>query len=122
MTKPNFSIKNGAYSLRPLESTDLQMTLKWRNREGVRQCFINKDIIHLDQHLAWYQKYESLDNDIILIGELSEVPIAQLASYKIDREAQTAEIGRFVIAHEYEGKGHMSIFLSMLLENVMSMT
>lgn len=54
--------------LRELESDDLESILSIRNHEDVRQCMFNTDIISLEQHKNWYQKYLLDDNKIVLVA------------------------------------------------------
>ncbi|WP_255988785.1 GNAT family N-acetyltransferase [Chitinolyticbacter albus] len=108
MTKPTLSYKAKGVRLRPLRDDDLEFTLAWRNREGVRQCFIYSDLITLPQHLRWFEQYTLKSDDCVLIAETANGErIGQLAIYDIDVQKKTAEIGRFVVAPEFAGQGLM---------------
>lgn len=54
--------------LRELDRSDLETILAIRNHDNIRQCMFNTDIITLEQHKKWYQKYIMDENKVTLIG------------------------------------------------------
>jgi len=103
--------------LRPLGEADLEMTLAWRNREGVRQRFATTDLIAPEAHRAWFARYLGKADDLVFIASDSAggPPLGQVAIYDIDAAAGQAEIGRFVVAPGYEGQGKMRKALQALV-------
>lgn len=108
MTKPTLSYEAEGLCLRPLRHDDLEYTLAWRNREGVRQCFLYSELITPQQHLHWFEQYLLKPDDCVLIAEMQTGGrIGQLALYDIDLQKRTAEVGRFIASPEYAGRGMM---------------
>jgi RimJ/RimL family protein N-acetyltransferase len=104
--------------LRPLQADQLVLTLAWRNREGVRQRFLNSAVIAPESHQAWFERYQGKPDDVVLLAYLPgrDEPFGQLAIYDIDNARSEAEIGRFVVAPEQAGQGHMRRALACLLD------
>jgi diamine N-acetyltransferase len=100
---------HGAVRLRLLAEDDLRSTLAWRNRDGVRQQFKSSAPLAWDAHHGWFLKYSEKADDLVFIVEdvASGERIGQAAIYGIDHTKRTAEIGRFVVAPEFQGKGLM---------------
>jgi RimJ/RimL family protein N-acetyltransferase len=99
----------GRVRLRLLEEADLPATLAWRNRDGVRQQFKSSAELAWEQHVGWFQRYREKPDDFVFIVEevASGARVGQVAVYGIDKGRGDAEIGRFVVAPEYQGKGWM---------------
>lgn len=113
--KPILSIQRGALSLRPLDYGDLNDTLEWRNRDGVRQWFFYDQTISLYEHLSWYKKYLEKNDDVVLIGEVMGGKVGQLAVYNITE--QKAEVGRFIVSPSFSGTGLMRDLIILLCES-----
>jgi diamine N-acetyltransferase len=99
----------GAVRLRLLAEDDLPSTLAWRNRDGVRQQFKSSAPLTWEAHHGWFLKYAQKPDDLVFIVEdaVGGTKVGQAAIYSIDDAARTAEIGRFVVAPEHQGKGMM---------------
>ena len=102
-------IENDRIVLRLLEYADLPLTLSWRNRDEIRKWFLNTAIIPIDDHYAWFERYQELDNDfvfLILAKEIQNIPVGQISLYAIDWKMKTAEFGRLMIGEpRAQGKG-----------------
>jgi len=102
--------------LRLLAEADLPFTLEWRNRDGVRQQFGNAGVLQWEQHVGWFQRYREQPDDLVFIVEdETGARVGQAAIYAIDRVAGHAEVGRFVVAPEREGKGLMRRGIAALI-------
>lgn len=114
-------VENETVVLRMLEESDLSLTLFWRNQEHIRQWFLTTDVIPYERHQAWFQRYQSLDNDfvfIILSKEFNLNPVGQISLYAIDWVSLTGEYGRLMIGEpQARGKG-LAKSASMLLLKV----
>lgn len=95
--------------LRPLEESDLALTLAWRNQEQVRSWFVYSEPLTEGQHRAWFEKYARRDDDFVfVIEETKELrkPVGQLSIYNIDWPCARAEFGRMLIGEpEAAGRG-----------------
>src|SRR5262245_43456935 len=94
-------------SLRLLEERDLDAILDWRNRDDARIWFKTSDKISRDGHRAWYSKYLCKNDDLVFVVETTGMPVGMCAVYDVDYATGVAEIGRFLIASEYGGRGYM---------------
>jgi RimJ/RimL family protein N-acetyltransferase len=103
--------------LRPLSEADLPFTLAWRNREGVRQRFLHSAVIAPEAHRAWFERYLDKGDDIVLVACEPDraQPYGQVAIYGIDSAAGRAEVGRFVVAPEAQGRGLMRKAIAALV-------
>jgi len=108
---------HGAIRLRLLAEGDLRETLAWRNRDGVRQQFKNPAPLEWEAHHGWFSRYCEKPDDLVLIAERGDngAKVGQVAIYAIDPENQTAEIGRFVVAPEFQGQGLMRAAIDVLM-------
>ena len=111
MTKRELPIiENDRIILRLLESTDLPLTLSWRNQDNIRKWFLNTDVILAEKHVAWFERYKELDHDfvfVILAKDLGTIPVGQISLYDIDWNAKAAEFGRLLIGEALaKGKGY----------------
>jgi diamine N-acetyltransferase len=113
-------IKKGGLRLRLLEENDLPLTLFWRNQVGIREWFLNPEIISAEQHQSWFRDYQERENDYVFVIEETERyrgPIGQISLYQIDRKANRAELGRLMIGHsEAVGQGLGRLATELLIE------
>lgn len=102
-------VENGTVTLRLLEEPDLPLTLSWRNQDNIRRWFLTNEVILFEKHLAWFNRYQSLDTDfvfVILAKEFGFKPVGQISLYAIDWQSQVGEYGRLMIGEsEARGKG-----------------
>lgn len=110
MTKRYISpVENETVVLRLLEEPDLPLTLSWRNQENIRRWFFTTEEISFEKHLAWFNRYSTLDTDfvfVILAKELDLKPVGQISLYAIDWQSRIGEYGRLMIGEsEARGKG-----------------
>ena len=101
--------KRESVVLRLLEERDLGLTLRWRNRDDARCWFKHSDIVEADAHKAWFDRYRAKPDDFTFLVEhaATGVPIGQVAIYDVDVAGGRAEVGRFLVAPEWAGRGLM---------------
>lgn len=121
MMKPNSIIfENDKIILRTLREQDLNLTLSWRNQDDIRKWFVHTDIIPIDSHYQWFNKYKKLDNDfifIIIAKDFGNIPVGQISLYKIDYDNKTAEYGRLMIGNsQARGKGYAKLATKLLIK------
>ncbi|GJH09266.1 GNAT family N-acetyltransferase [Caballeronia novacaledonica] len=107
----------GAIRLRLLAEGDLRETLAWRNRDGVRQQFKSPALVEWDAHLSWFERYLQKSDDLVFVAELADTggKVGQVAIYAIDDATRSAELGRFVAAPEFQGRGLMREAIEVLM-------
>jgi RimJ/RimL family protein N-acetyltransferase len=105
--------------LRPVEAGDLPLTLAWRNRDDIRRWFKTSNLLVMDQHAAWFDRYLTRDDDFLfLIEEIDRLrkPIGQVGLYGIDWRGGTAELGRIMVGEpDALGAGFAGEATSLLL-------
>ena len=94
-------------TLRPLAEHDLPYTLAWRNHDDARPWFKTSDRISEEGHRGWFERYLVKEDDYTLIATTGDTRFGQCALYDIDLAAKRAEIGRFLVAPEFAGRGLM---------------
>ncbi len=100
-------LESGRVRLRLLAEQDLPLTLAWRNQDAIRRWFFYSQRLTLEQHAAWFARYQQRDDDFVfIIEERNTRPIGQAALYNIDWHGGTAEFGRLMIgAADAAGRG-----------------
>jgi RimJ/RimL family protein N-acetyltransferase len=95
--------------LRPLQESDLALTLVWRNRDDVRVWFIHSDVISPERHHAWFQAYAAKNDGFMFTVEETTQrfrPVGQVALYRVDWVTRRAELRRLLIGEpETQGCG-----------------
>lgn len=107
---------SGPVRLRLAEARDLPTTLAWRNRDDARVWFKTPTLLSMENHAAWFGRYLEKDDDFLFIVEASGQPVGQASVYDIDWAAGSAEIGRFLVAPEAAGQGHISAACAELVK------
>ena len=101
--------------LRLITESDLETTLTWRNREDARVWFKTSNLLTLEQHEAWFHRYQHKDDDFLFIVEVGGASVGQASVYDIHWETGRAEIGRFLISPENGGKGYITLACAALI-------
>lgn len=108
-------IRSGSLVLRLVTDADLAMTRQWRNRDEARVWFKNSNKLTETQHQDWFAKYLTNDNDYFFIVEADGVPVGQASVYEINWSKGTAEVGRFLAAPDFAGRGYLTKACQVLL-------
>ena len=77
--------KREDYQLRPLQESDLEMVLSWRNSERVRANMYTDHIISLEEHQTWVKKIKDEPTIDYLICEFQNHPIGLVNFTNIDK-------------------------------------
>jgi RimJ/RimL family protein N-acetyltransferase len=103
------NLSSSRLKLRPLDRSDLPLTLQWRNQEHVRSKFVSTAIIEPSSHEQWFEGYLNRDDDLLFVVETISAPlrpIGQVGLYSINHDSRSCEIGRVIIgerANERQG-------------------
>lgn len=109
-------VTEGPVSLRLVERKDIDMLLRWRNRDDARVWFKHSDVIPPADHLRWFEDYLERDDDFMFVAECSGIAVAQAAVYRVEPVQRQAEIGRFLAAPGMSGQGYVAKACAALLE------
>ena len=82
--------------LRPMDETDLEMVLKWRNSDEVRQYMLSNAIIEPETHLNWFKKNSTDYTVELFIAEYETIPIGVVSITDIDSKNQTCTWGMYI--------------------------
>lgn len=99
------SISSERICLKPIEFSDLQQTIAWRNKDRVRPWFVDTRPITAKVHAEWFLRYTGSDNDYVFIicrigpGKTLE-PIGQISIYNVNRKSGSALLGRMMIGED----------------------
>jgi UDP-4-amino-4,6-dideoxy-N-acetyl-beta-L-altrosamine N-acetyltransferase len=96
--------------LRPMEGSDADLILAWRNDPRVRALFQASHEISLAEHLAWFESERLGRIDYMIVLKASGRPIGTLNFKNIGLEEGTAESGRLIgdLVARRQGYGHES--------------
>lgn len=105
--------------LRLLRDGDLPLTLRWRNKDRIRSCFVVSRRLVEGEHAAWYRDYMARDDRfsfIILDKSSFNRPVGQVGIYNIDWKGKFAEFGWLMIGEDDAlGKGFAKEAMELLL-------
>ena len=93
--------------IRPMEITDTERIVNWRNQDFVRKNFIYQDLFTKEGHLSWIRKQVEpgyVVQFIICLRDGRE--IGSVYFRDIDRDAGTAEYGIFIGEEDMLGCGY----------------
>jgi diamine N-acetyltransferase len=99
---------HGSVRLRLIAEADLESTLAWRNHDESRIWFKTSNLLTLEQHRAWFHRYQDKDDDFLFVVEVGEKVVGQASVYGIDWANGCAEVGRFLVAPGERRKGYIS--------------
>lgn len=94
--------------LRPMEITDTEKIVSWRNREWVRRNFIYQDLFTAEGHMQWIRTQVEPGHVVqfIICTKQDDRPIGSVYFRDINREEGTAEYGIFIGEEDAIGCGY----------------
>lgn len=94
-------------SLRPMEITDTERIVNWRNQDFVRKNFIYQDLFTKEGHLSWIRTQVEPGHVVQFIICLQDGrEIGSVYFRDIDRKTGTAEYGIFIGEEDALGCGY----------------
>lgn len=84
------------YNMRPIEKSDLNLLLEWRNSEHVRSKMFTDHTISLDEHHAWFERIEQQASPLHFIFELEEKPIGYISYSDVNWLSGTCTSGLYI--------------------------
>lgn len=93
---------------RPIDYEDTEMILGWRNSDAVRNNFLHRDIITVEEHERWLESEIMTGRAVqfVMIDKKDDKPIGSVYFRDIDKERKTAEYGIFIGEGSARGKGY----------------
>lgn len=99
-------------SARLMSSGDLETVLAWRNHQEIRRYMLNKGLIGIDEHSAWFARASLDSSRILLIIEEDAVPFGFVQFGDIDSHGVT-EWGFYVRPGARKGSGRKLAFCAL---------
>lgn len=101
-------IDSGNLIYRPIDHEDTEMILGWRNSDAVRNNFLHRDIITVEEHERWLESEVRTGKAIqfVIIEKKDDRPIGSVYFRDIDKDKKTAEYGIFIGEGSARGKGY----------------
>ena len=99
--------------LRPLEEKDLEFLRRLRNENS--QYFLDSSYVSKQAQHKWFNRYYRKTNDYMFILEDRGKNIGAGAIYNIDLVNKTAEIGRFTVDKQLQGRRYGKLMLNKIL-------
>ena len=95
---------NNDISLRPVQISDLDKVLGWRNDKRIRQHMFNSNLIKQEDHRAWFKKVSSDPNYHVLMVLRANIPFG-FAQLQLSRCSTIADWGFYVDPDGPAGQG-----------------
>ncbi|MFH1700238.1 MAG: UDP-4-amino-4,6-dideoxy-N-acetyl-beta-L-altrosamine N-acetyltransferase [Candidatus Zixiibacteriota bacterium] len=105
------------YQIRPIERGDLDLVLKWRNSERIRENMYTSHIISFDEHQKWFEKISAEKKSLHFIFETNGIPLGVVNITNIDNENKKCVWG-FYIGAENAPRGSGSAMGFFALEHL----
>lgn len=103
--------------LRPIQDSDTNNILRWRNSESVRSNFIFRQLLTEEIHINWLHNnvYVGKAIQYIIEADESNFPIGSIYIHNIDLQNESGELGIFIGEKEYIAKGYGKLAIKMFI-------
>ena len=98
--------------LRPINRADLEFIRRIRNEN--RQFFFDSNYISRQDQHKWFENYQNKVDDYMLILEDKRISVGMGAIYHIDKAKKQAEIGRFAVDKQFQGRGYGKLLMEKI--------
>lgn len=92
-------------SLRPMQNSDLDLILTWRNHPEVRRYMYTRHIIGQEEHQGWFDRAHSDPYKHPLVFEIGGQPRGFVNVTVVDKVARRAEWGFYLAPEAPSGSG-----------------
>ncbi len=105
--------------LRPIESSDTDLIICWRNSEGVRKHFIYQEPFTRQGHEKWLAEMVDTGKAVqmMIVDIATEQPLGSVYIRDIDRKHQKAEYGIFIGEENARGRGIGTATARLMLQH-----
>jgi UDP-4-amino-4,6-dideoxy-N-acetyl-beta-L-altrosamine N-acetyltransferase len=95
--------------LRPVEESDSELIVRWRNTPIIHACFYSDDVVTIESHKRWYDK--NIANDpwqrLWMIDRIEDkVSVGMTGLMNIDLYNRNVEHGRVITDLQYRLEGY----------------
>lgn len=89
-------VQTGIFLLRPLQKTDLQLVLEWRNSPRIRAVMFSDQIITPEEHEAWFERQHKQQNYSSLVFEMNHHPVGIVCFTDLDTKNKKCQWGFYL--------------------------
>ncbi|MBR6093664.1 MAG: GNAT family N-acetyltransferase [Lachnospiraceae bacterium] len=100
-------IKGNTVFLKPIDESDTDNIVRWRNSDAVRLHFIDQRLFTRESHTAWLENFVragKVEQFVICMNE-GNIPVGSVYIRDIDFDHRKAEYGIFIGEDAARGKG-----------------
>lgn len=92
----------------PLDTIHDEYIVKWRNDPKLSAFLFSSNIITLESHRKWFEKYKNYDDrkEFVIYVIDTNTPIGTIGLSSIDKINKKAEYGIIIGESDYMGKGY----------------
>ncbi len=99
--------------LRPIMQTELELILSWRNSPSVRSNMYTRHAIGLAEHLAWWERTQSRNDQLYLMYECDGQPLGVVGFNNIDETNGNSSWAFYAAPDAPKGTGSKMEFLAL---------
>lgn len=99
--------------LRAIQDSELEIMREWRNAPGVRANMYTRHEISAEEHLAWWQRIQSREDQQYFMYELSGEPTGIVAFTDIDKQNENSSWAFYASPTAPKGTGSKMEFLAL---------
>lgn len=99
--------------LRPIEQTELELMLSWRNAPGVRANMYTQHEISETEHLAWWERIQQRSDQKYFMYELLNEPLGIIGFNDINDASRNAFWAFYAAPNAPKGTGSRMEFLAL---------
>lgn len=82
--------------IRRIQKEDLELILAWRNSDRVRQNMFQNEIITWEEHVAWFEKLQRREDQVVVIVFLADMPVGVVSFTRINCKEGFCEWGFYI--------------------------
>lgn len=99
--------------LRSIDASELELMLSWRNAQNVRANMYTQHEISLSEHLKWWGKVQSSEDQKYFMYELQGTPLGVVALTKINTNSHNSSWAFYAAPKAPKGTGSRMEFLAL---------
>ncbi|MEG3081826.1 UDP-4-amino-4,6-dideoxy-N-acetyl-beta-L-altrosamine N-acetyltransferase [Halomonas sp. 5021] len=98
---------NNNVNLRPLQKSDLELVLSWRNHPNVRRFMYTQHEISAEEHREWFDRTRDDQNRYQMIFEQQDQPTGFVNFNIVDPQGKRANWGFYLSPEASAGSGRL---------------
>lgn len=99
------------YSIRTIEESDLELLLKWRNSDRIRNVMLTSHIIEWEEHYAWFNRIKDREVATNFVFCYKNKPLGYIGYSDIDEIEKSCSYGVYIGDVDFEVPGEAPFIL-----------